>query len=218
MTQIVLLILSVSVAALFSMESATLAQTLEAQANREARAFWNGRITQCGSDYYTRDRNYVHQFRNPRIELHSRSISTADRLNGIEYVGITSFHVAQSRTYSQTRTLYNDPGWGRWAEGFTMSLGGVGLNAEVRKEHGRWNVTPNSISQAGVLKPVDCSNITGFTAGSFVDDQRVSWVPMSVGRRLPANAITGGVELGGENNGLTLHVCRVTHNCNPGNF
>lgn len=92
-----------------------------------------------------------------------------------------------------------------------MSLGGVGLDAEVRKAHGRWTVTPNSISQAGVLKAVDCSNILGFSASSFVDDKRVSWLRMTKGQKVPPDAIPGGTELVGENDGVGLHVCRVNH-------
>lgn len=186
--------------------------SLDQQAEQQARAFWNARITRCGDDFYTRDRIYVHQFRNLRIEVRARSVSTADRLNGIEYIGSTSVYVGQSRTHSPRSTLYQDAGWGRWSEGFTSSMGGVGLDASLRKENGRWSVTPSSISQAGVLKPVDCSNLLGFTSSSFVEDKRISWVSMRAGQGIPNNAIVGGVELGGDNDGVTLYVCRANYN------
>lgn len=138
-------------------QSSTL--TLQQQAEEKARSFWNARIIQCGSDYYTRDRLYLHEFRNTRIDLKSNPLSPADRLNGIEYVAVTNFYAAQSRTYSPATTLYNDPGWGSWADGFTASLGGVGLYAEVRKEHGRWTVTPSQVSQAAAIEAVTCAEV-----------------------------------------------------------
>ena len=134
---------------------------LDQQARQQANSFWNARITKCGEDFYTRDRNYIHHFRNPRIEVRAGRVSSADRLNGIEYDGFTSFKTELSRTYSPKSTLYQDAGWSKWSNGFTGSMGGGGLAADVRKVNGSWNVTPHRSSQAVVLKPVDCSNLLG---------------------------------------------------------
>lgn len=131
--------------------------SLDQQAEREAQRFWNARITKCGSDFFTRDRSYIHQFRSLRIEVRPRGITTADKLNGLEYVGISRITVGQSRTYSPKRTLYQDGGWGRWSEGFSMAMGGVGLDASLKKQKGRWSVSPSSISQSGVLTSISCS-------------------------------------------------------------
>jgi hypothetical protein len=65
---------------------------------------------------------------------------------------------AQSRTYSPQATLSQNTGWSNWTDGFSMAMGGVGLSAELRREKGQWNVTPNSISQAGVLEAVSCED------------------------------------------------------------
>lgn len=132
--------------------------TVDQQAEQQARAFWNARITNCGGDFYTRDRNYIHQFRNTRIEVRNSGVSTADRMNGIEYRGATSFKTGQSRTFSTNSTLYQNNGWSSWSEGFTSSMGGVGLEASLKKENGRWSVVPSLISQAGVLKAITCKD------------------------------------------------------------
>lgn len=130
--------------------------SIDQQAEQQARAFWNARITRCGDDYFTLDRSYIHQFRNLRIEVRSRLVSTSDRLNGIEYIGNTSVYVGQSRTYSPKSALYQNTGWSKWSEGFSGAMGGVGLDASLKKENGRWSVTPSSISQSGVLEPINC--------------------------------------------------------------
>lgn len=146
---------------LLFISSSVIRAQIDQEANQQAKIFWNSRITKCGDDFYTKDRNYIHQFRNPRIEVKASSLSSADRANGIQYIGYTSYKTELSRTYSPKQTLYQDTGWSKWSNGFTMAMGGVGLDATLRKENGRWSVTPSSWSQAVVLKPVDCSNLLG---------------------------------------------------------
>jgi hypothetical protein len=46
----------------------------------------------------------------------------------------------------------------------------------------------------------------------FPEDRTVNWVRLSRGQSVPNNAITGGIELGGDNNGTTLYVCRAAYN------
>lgn len=131
---------------------------LDQQAEQQALSFWNSRVTSCGGDFYTRDRNYIHQFKNLNIQVTPRTVSTADKLNGIQWLGNTHATVSQSRTYSSNSTLYQNGGWSKWSEGFTSSLGGIGLDASLRKENGRWTIIPSAISQSGVLKPISCSD------------------------------------------------------------
>lgn len=128
---------------------------LNEQAEQQAFSFWNSRITNCGNDFYTRDRNYIHQFKNLNLQVTPRTVSTADKLNGIQWLGITRATVSQSRTYSPN---YQNGGWSKWSEGFTQALGGIGLDANLRKENGRWTIIPSSISQSGVLKPISCND------------------------------------------------------------
>jgi hypothetical protein len=132
--------------------------SLAGQAEEQARAFWNNRITKCGEDYYTLDSIYVHQFKTINIQVQSYTITPADRLNGIEYKGLTTLTVGQSRTYSRKNTSYQATGWTKWADGFTMSMGGVGLNATLQKQKRQWNITANSMTQAGSLKQISCSD------------------------------------------------------------
>lgn len=44
------------------------------------------------------------------------------------------------------------------------------------------------------------------------DRNRVTWIRVESGQPLPSNAILGGVELSGQNNGAALYVCRAEYN------
>lgn len=44
------------------------------------------------------------------------------------------------------------------------------------------------------------------------EGQGINWVRMSRGQSIPNNAISGGTELGGDNSGTTLYVCRAAYN------
>ena len=131
--------------------------SLQEQAAQQANAFWNSRITKCGSDYYTQSPPYVFQIRNPRIELEHGSLTPAARLNGVEYLGFTGYGVGQSRRYSSKRTLWDDGGWSAWRDGFA-DIAGTGLRAEIRKAHGQWTVTPIWGTEAGHLRSISCKD------------------------------------------------------------
>jgi len=133
-------------------------RSLESKFRELAYAFWMNRLTACDGDFYTRDSIYIHQFKNPTITTNSNSLTRADRLNGIEYLGTTTLIVDASRTYSHRSTSYQAEGWSRWANGFTMAMGGIDLTATVKRVKGKWLVIPNSISQAGNLQAVSCAD------------------------------------------------------------
>jgi hypothetical protein len=65
--------------------------------------------------------------------------------------------VGQSRRYSERTTLYDNPGWSAWSNGFS-SVASAGLEATIQLEHGRWRITPLSLSEATGLKPISCSD------------------------------------------------------------
>lgn len=44
------------------------------------------------------------------------------------------------------------------------------------------------------------------------EERRINWVRRSRGQSIPANTIVGGIELGGDSNGVTLYVCRADYN------
>lgn len=132
---------------------ATGARAQEVQAERQAQLFWNARVTKCGQDYYTKDRGYIHQFRNLAITVNSRFVSGADRLNGIQWRGSTKITVGQSRTYTQGH------GWGRWSDGFTYEVGGVEVDAQMQRTRGQWSVVPTAGSQSARFKAIACSDV-----------------------------------------------------------
>lgn len=128
------------------------------EANQQARQFWDARITQCGEDYFTRNRYSIRQFKNLQIIVTALGVTQADRLNGIEWQGRTVVKAEASRLYSSKRTVNEDIGWSKWSQGLGDALEVVGLIAEIRKENGQWLVLPSRISPVNNLQPVDCSN------------------------------------------------------------
>lgn len=132
---------------------------IEQEAAAQARYAWNSRMSRCGDDYYTRDRNYIYQLKNARVTVSANSLSGADKLNNVEYSGSTYYSVGQSRRFSLVSMPYENAGWSKWDDGFRMPQGGFSLTMSLRKEDGYWRATPYSRNQVDTLQPVDCRDM-----------------------------------------------------------
>jgi hypothetical protein len=76
--------------------------------------------------------------------------------------------------------------------------GGEGANKKPAKKEGE--------SSAPVRKSSEGNNKENRAS------DRLMWVRVASGQPLPSDAIVGGVELGGQNNGATLYICRAEYN------
>jgi hypothetical protein len=134
---------------------------IDAEAQREAEKFWATQVTKCGDSYYRKEilpkkDNYVlyFQMRDPEIVVTLNKVSEADRLNGIEWKGETSFSPKASRVWGTEKGA-----WYEWKPG----MGNVpDLSYGMRKVSGQWKVnTEKSYITGGIIKyeTVNCSEV-----------------------------------------------------------
>lgn len=133
----------------------------ESEAQKEAEKFWATQVTKCGESYYRKEvlpkkSDYVllYEMKEPTILAQPRRLSDADRLNGVEWEGTTTFSPKSSRVWGQ------DPGtWYEWKKG----MGNVPeLSYPMKKAGGKWTVDTKrhwSREETSKYVPVDCSKI-----------------------------------------------------------
>jgi len=125
------------------------------EAQEQAQKFVEAQLTRCGDSSYgvrkIANDNSLYQFKGPKVSVKDQELTQADKLNGIEWKGSSTFSAEAWRVYDVTGK------WGPWRQGFT-SLG-VGLGVTMYKQEGHWkfgsdgNVKPNSYEKA------DCSKL-----------------------------------------------------------
>lgn len=125
------------------------------QATAQARKFWDTKMTRCGDSYYTIDNRTIFQFKGVTIAVVASRISEADRLNGIEWEGVSQVNVSNSRLYSPSGSALINKGWNQWVSGLNMA---VGLAIKLRKQGGQWSITSDRYSEVNDLRPISCSD------------------------------------------------------------
>ena len=147
--------LSAALLCLSCRASSTLMPDPDTEAQEQAQKFVDAQLTKCGDSYYgirkVANDNGLYQFKNPRISVKSQELTQADKQNGIEWKGSSTFSAETWRMYSVTGE------WTSWRQGFT-SLD-IGLSVTMSKENGQWK-----FGAAGDLKPnsyekIDCSKL-----------------------------------------------------------
>lgn len=147
--------------------------TIDQQADQQAIEFWNSKLTKCGNDFYTQAyvsftserQNIIFQFKNLSFTKEKRVVSNADKLNGLEYRGVSRLNVEASRQYSSVKFALMNAGWNRWQDGLPIRLQAEGLTGEqdftifLSKEEGGWNVDSFNSSLALLLRPIDCASV-----------------------------------------------------------
>lgn len=150
--------------------------TIDQQAYQKAVEFWKSKLTKCGNDFYSeglfdpsRDGTsslrkpvtMIFQFKNPNFTLEKRSISSADKLNGLEFSGSSKLEVETSRFYSEQDVFYNKGGWSKWYDGlpiYMFSIVPADFSISLIKKDGYLGIHTYDW-QSGFLKPIDCSKI-----------------------------------------------------------
>lgn len=139
----------------------TINSSTGAEAQREADKFWAMQVTKCGESYYRKELlpkkgDYVllYEMKDPTVLVQSHKLSEADRLNGVEWDGTTTFSPKASRVWGQEQGS-----WFEWKKG----MGNVPeLTYLMKKVKGQWSVdTKRTWSREETSKyvPVDCSQI-----------------------------------------------------------
>lgn len=132
----------------------------DAEARREAEKFWATQITKCGDSYFRKEvlkkDNYVlyYQMKDTEILVTPNKVTEADRLNGIEWKGSTTFRPKATRVWGTEKGA-----WYEWKRG----PGGVPeLTYGLKKVNGRWEVNTErhrAREETSRYEPVDCSKI-----------------------------------------------------------
>ena len=152
------LTLLLTVAALLFCSSCNASTTTsggDSEAVEQAQGFVEAQLARCGDSYFgvrkIANDNALYQFKNPKVSVKSQELTQADKQNGIEWKGNSTFTAETWRMYEVTGK------WGPWRQGFT-SLG-IGLGVTMYKQKGAWkfgsdgNLKPNSYEKA------DCSKL-----------------------------------------------------------
>ena len=129
--------------------AATNAQPVD-EARRQAEGFWSQRTVMCnGVTFMGYAGLQVHAIRGFAINVQSRTISEADRLNGLQWQGTTTITGSASRTFLTT-TL-----WQPWQNG----LGFGDYSVTMTKRNGAWSVVPSSYSGVGKARKISCADV-----------------------------------------------------------
>lgn len=132
---------------------------LEGEAKKAAEEFWGTKITKCGNSHYTAGEGLVfHEFMGLSIGVFPSPISEIDKLNGIEWKGLTRLFAKATRAYHPKGW----EGWGPdsarwldWIEGAKVE--GKDVDALISKKKGRWHVDP--VGSSIIMKAIKCSEI-----------------------------------------------------------
>lgn len=144
-------------AALFyvSCSSASVLPNADAEAQEQALRFAEAQLTRCGDSYFgvrkIASDNGLYQFKNPKVSVKSQDLTQADKLNGIEWKGNSTFTAEAWRLYDVTGK------WGPWRQGFT-SLG-VGLGVTMYKQKGQWKFGSDGNLKPNSFEKVECSKV-----------------------------------------------------------
>lgn len=132
------------------MPTGTTKSGIEAEAQQEAEKYWGSLLTKCAGAIYGKDNrqavDQVYEFRDTSIRVKSRTLSDADRMNGIEWSG-------NAYLDSKTSRVLTGDKWGPWRDG------SIYLNSEkMEKVHGRWKFGVSADARPP-LKTFDCSDL-----------------------------------------------------------
>jgi hypothetical protein len=128
--------------------------SVQQQAEQQAHAIWNARITKCGQDYFTMwGSSLIVQLKNLVISVDARSLRPADRLNGIEWLGRTTVTAGPSRTYKEGGQ------WSSWSNGMYFPE----LYVDMRKDKGHWSSAHGTGSNSAELKSIACGDVNNPT-------------------------------------------------------
>lgn len=123
---------------------------LAEEAERVAQDYWKKRVTQCGDSFYTRFNvsGDIGEFKGGSVELRSYPVGEAERLNGYQYSGITTFKFRVYRIFSARNNRWQD-----WT-----SDNGFLFDKRIVKYKGSWRVEDNDPGYMSFLMCVDAAH------------------------------------------------------------
>lgn len=133
----------------------------KSEAQREAEKFWATQVTKCGDSHFRKevllkkdDYALLYEMKGPTVLVDANKVTEADRLNGIEWKGSTTFSPKASRVWGQ-----ESGSWFPWKKG----AGNVPeLTYGMRKVKSVWSIDTErhwSREETSKYVPVDCSQL-----------------------------------------------------------
>jgi hypothetical protein len=122
---------------------------LAEEAERVAQDYWKKRITQCGESFYTRFNvsGDIGEFKGGSFELRPYPLGEAERLNGYQYSGMTTFKFRVYRIFSGRTNK-----WGNWAYD-----NGFPFGKRIVKYKGSWKVEDDDPGYMSFIMCVDAA-------------------------------------------------------------
>lgn len=132
---------------------------IDREAEEQSNNYWRTIVSKCGDSYYSKLTSIYSQF--PTIYeykelvfyIDSSPVSSARKMNGIEWSGIWEGKTLMSRFYIPISIKDKPAGWREWNDGFPDLMK---LRAIARKVNGSWVVVESTASDHKAIK---CSEI-----------------------------------------------------------
>jgi hypothetical protein len=124
-----------------------------AEANEQAKAQWEQLLTKCGESYLYKGDRYstLHEYRDISLEESPRSLTEADKLNGILWAGMFTLKAKASRKQS----LFSKE-WSKWKDGGILEFKAQNVKGKWhfrrRQFIFRWNPVINVKPSCDLLK------------------------------------------------------------------
>jgi hypothetical protein len=135
--------------------SSSLLSNPDAEAREQAQKFVDAQLARCGDSYFgirkITNESAIYQFRNPKLSVRRQELTQADKLNGVEWKGDSTFSAEAWRMYDLTGK------WTPWQQGFASLDAGVSVI--FFKQKGQWKFGSTGDLVPDAYEKVDCSKV-----------------------------------------------------------
>lgn len=126
----------------------------DSEAKSVARRIWAERFEGCGDSFFgqykiTEVSYDLYQYKDAEIDVEEQKVSQADRLNGVEWRGITHLKPEAYRSWDSVSKK-----WAPWRNGVPIMGPSFGLTQRLEKRRGQW-----VYSHSSLYRKVECSEI-----------------------------------------------------------
>jgi hypothetical protein len=126
----------------------------DSEAKNAARQIWAERFGECGDSFFAHYKitgaSYdLYQYKNAEIEVQEQSVSEADKLNGVEWKGITHLKPQAYRSWDSLSKK-----WTAWRNGVPLMGPSLGLAERFERVRGHW-----AYNHFSFYAKIECSEI-----------------------------------------------------------
>ena len=126
----------------------------DSEAKSVARRIWAERFGECSDSlfglYKITEASYdVYQYNNADIDVEEQKVSQAEKLNGVEWKGITHLKPQTYRSWDPVSKK-----WTIWRNGSPIMGPSFGLTERFEKRGGQW-----AYSHSSLYRKIECSEI-----------------------------------------------------------